>query len=217
MQSGGNGSRTRTRELLERWLAGDSGAERRLFERYRALLVERARSARWMRALARHAAPEDLVDEVFLRAFASGALAEFDCRGEGALERFLAKLLDSVAIDALRRHGRLKRGAGRPDLSLEWGALGEPGSLALTATDTTPTGRARAEDLTALCRSLLSDAEWEVFRLCELEGRSSVEVGERLGTSAAAVRGTLFRARQRILRAWIERGWLGEDGAGDAP
>ncbi len=193
---------TVTGELLEQFLAGDRESERLLFERHRAALVERAQGAKWIVGLHKHTTPEDLVQEVFVRALSSGLLLRFENRGRGALVAALSKVLGDVAVDAYRRHGAAKRGSELQALSLDF--LSQHGedrvSHGIAATDTTPTSSARHREMLDRCRAILGAAEWEVWRLCEIEGLGSPAVATRLGTTDSSVRGTLHRARKRILR-----------------
>jgi RNA polymerase sigma factor (sigma-70 family) len=195
-----------TSALLEQYLAGDRESERRLFERHRADLVSRSRSASWMAGLRRYATPEDLVQEVFVRALSSGLLRRLEHRGSGSLRAALAKILDDVAVDTYRRHGALKRGAHLRTVPLEGGvATGTEGAVELAAEDTTPTSTAREREILELCRALLPPREWDVWWLCEVRRQSSAAVAERTGTTDAAVRGILHRARKRILRELAAR------------
>ena len=192
---------TLTRELLERYLSGDRESEARLFEGHRDDLVRRVRSASWMSGLRGLVTPEDLVQEVFVRALSSGMLRDFEDRGRGSLARALAKVLDDVAVDTYRRHGTLKRGGGVPGLQARDEAA-EEGEVAASspARDATPTSNAREKEILELCRDVLEPREWQVWQLSEVEGLDSRAVAERLGATPAAVRGVLHRARKRILR-----------------
>jgi len=198
---------TVTAELLDQYLAGDRESERLLFERHRAELIDRARSARWMRGLHRYTTPEDLVGEVFVRALSSGLLRHFESRGSGSLGGALAKVLGDVAVDAYRRHGATKRGAGLRAFSLEEHGTEArmTGDRRLPGEATTPTSSARQHELLELCRAVLPAREWEVWWMCEVEGRDSPSVAATLGVSDSAVRGTLHRARKRILREMSRR------------
>jgi hypothetical protein len=71
---GASGQPTLTRELLERYRAGDFEAERELFERFRGELLARTRSHPRMRPIAREVTPEDVVQEVFWRVLSGGLL-----------------------------------------------------------------------------------------------------------------------------------------------
>lgn len=205
---------TRTRDLLSRYLAGDRTAECRLFETQRALLVERAREHPLMRALAPHATPEDLVGECLVRTLDSRALDTFEDRGPGSLRNLLFAILDNVMKDACRRRQAQKRG-GRfgPAVSLEakgWDSSRPLGASLPASSETTPTGAARAKELLELCRAVLSPAEWEVWRLAELDGLDSREVAERVGSTPGSVRSKIRRIRAKLIAEIASRG----DGSG---
>lgn len=192
---------TVTRDLLERYLAGDRESERRLFERHRELLVTRARGHRAMAPLRYQCTAEDAVDEVFLRALSSGALSRFEDRGRGSLQSLLTTILDRTLVDIARRAAARKRDA---NVSGCIGDLqGERGHSVLeeaVARDPTPTGEVRANELLDLCRSLLDEREWRAWELVEHLGLSSVEAADRLGTTSAAVRGLLLRSRKKLIQ-----------------
>lgn len=198
---------TRTHRLLDRWRMGDREAERRLFERHRSALMERVVRATWMRGLHKWSTPEDLVDEVFLRALASGLLSSFQDPDKGALERALAKMLKDVAVDTYRRHGAQIRGEGREPLRYDHASEAEPSPLnaqSLSTGGATPTSNAREKELLELCETHLNARELEVWRLCEVRGLDSPTAASELGTSAEAVRGVRHRARKKM-RALLER------------
>jgi RNA polymerase sigma factor (sigma-70 family) len=195
---------TLTRELLVRYLAGSYEAERRLFERMRPGLLQRARRHRLPPSLE----PEDAVQEAFWRVLSSGLLSRFEDRGPGSLEAALVSVLDRTVKDMLRRAGARKRSGelvkvprGRSGFAL--GIEPEP-----TGREVTPTSNARHSELEELCRRTLGEREWEAWRRVELGGWSAVDAAEELGESAASVRGLLFRARQKLVKA------LGGAGAG---
>lgn len=157
-----------------------------------------------MPGLQKFVAPEDLAQEVFVRALSSGLLRDFQDRGRGSLLAALACVLDGVAVDTYRRHGALKRGGGAVLGSYD--RLPEEGDTRSTAglpasPDTTPTSSARERELVELVHEWLEPREWETWRLCEREGLDSRAAAERLGTTESAVRGVMHRARKRILRA----------------
>jgi len=201
---------TRTRDLLSRYLTGDRAAECRLFEAQRALLLQRAREHPLMRALSLHLAPEDLVGECLVRALDSRVLESFEDRGPGSLRNLLFAILDNVMKDAWRRRKAAKRG-GRlgPGVSLDAGVEGRGLSLgpgALASEETTPTGAARARELLDLCKAVLSPAEWEVWRLAEVEGLDSAEVAKRIGSTAGSVRSKVRRIRGKLIARIASRG-----------
>jgi RNA polymerase sigma factor (sigma-70 family) len=188
-----------TREQLAAWLAGDAEAARGLFARHRDELLARAQAHRLMRPLRRQVTPEDVVDEVFLRALSSGLFRRFEDRGKGSLMGALYTVLDRVLADQARRHfGTQKRGAGVEHVALDEALLGA-GDGAPASGDPTPTSHARASDLLDICRTALPAREWEVWRLRQVESLDFGDIAGRLHLSESAVRGLHFRAKERIV------------------
>jgi len=154
-----------------------------------------------MRAIEREVAAEDVVQEVFWRALASGMLRRFEDRGHGSLEAALCRILERTMIDVARRMRAEKRGGSHARLELGTKDENHDGIDRLPSADTTPTGSVRARELVELAGRVLDVREIQVWELIQLEGLDSVEVGERLGISASAVRGVLFRAQSKLVRA----------------
>ncbi len=197
---------TLTKELLALYLRGDGAAEVSLFERFRSALVERARRHPRMRPLQRACTPEDVAQEVFRRALASGLLRTFEDRGRGSLDAALAKVLDNTLVDMARRELSLKRGGAQERVELD--ARGEDGrARQLASDDTTPTGRACSRDLVAWVQGVLDAREFELWRAIEVEGRNAAEVAQAIGATSSAVRGVLFRAQRKLMAA-MERSRL---------
>ncbi len=191
-----------TRDLLNGYLAGSREDEYRLFELHRERLLRRATNEPRIARLARYTSPEDLVNEVFLKALSSGILKKLEDRGRGSLTRLLSKILDDVAIDIYRWHGAEKRGDGRLPSSYDGhdeNARGGQAQCVAVSLDTTPTSKVRAGELLDRCREVLDPYEWEVWHLVEVESFSSVEIAGRLHTTDSAVRGILRRARRKLL------------------
>jgi RNA polymerase sigma factor (sigma-70 family) len=182
--------------LLSRFHSGDVDAERKLFERHRSELLERATSHRLMRYLRRHITAEDAVDEVFVRALSSGLFTDLQDNGRGSLGRALAKYLDYTLLDACRRHGAQMRGPNAKRDGCDSAVMDT-----LSTPDPTPTGLARFAELRDLCQKYLEPREWEVWRLSIIEGLDHASISRRLGISAAAVRGLLFRAKNKVARS----------------
>lgn len=191
---------TSTRELVGRYLAGVGPAGDRIVERYQGWLLDQARRrlpAGRRRGLPR---PEDAVQEVWMRLFASGWLTEYREEGHPKLPVRLLRLLESTIIDGLRRAGASKRGIDRLARSLEAmceeageGPAGIPASR-----EPTPTSHVRQIELLARIRRHVSDLQWEVLHLKHVEGLDSSEIGGRLGMSASAVRGHQARTLDRL-------------------
>jgi RNA polymerase sigma factor (sigma-70 family) len=150
-----------------------------------------------------------------LRALDSRALESFQDRGPGSLRNLLFAILDNVMRDACRRRSAQKRGGGHaPPVSLDargWDASRPLGAGLLASDETTPTGAARAKELLALCRSVLAPAEWEVWKLAELEGLDSTEVAQRVGSTPGSVRSKVRRIRAKLIAEIASRedagGW----------
>jgi RNA polymerase sigma factor (sigma-70 family) len=191
---------TLTKELLARYLAGDFAAEERLFSRFRTALLERARRHPRLRPLARDCTAEDVVQEVFRRVLASGLLNAFEDRGRGTLEAVLTRVLENTLVDFGRRASARKRGGTHERLdALETGVA--PGLDRLPADDTTPTNRARSKELVELAGRELEPRELEAWRWVEIEGLDAADVARRMKSTPAAIRGLVFRARAKLIRA----------------
>jgi len=200
------GSQAATRELVRLYLRGQHGPARRLFEIHRELLLKRVRSHPLARQTRTRASAEDIVSEVFVRALSSGLFDRFEDRGPGSLRNALFTVLERTLVDMLRRAGTVKRGANARPLSLDEVGTTD-GTLvdAIPSRDPNPSSLARSHELEELCRSVLEEREWRAWQLVEMEGRSSAEAAERLGSSPAAIRGLLFRARAKLVRALDDR------------
>ncbi len=197
-----------TREFLELAHAGDADAEWKLFSRFSGLLLEEAHRHRLMRFIGRTATADDVVSEVWLRAYSSGSIFEFEDRGRGSLKKFLYVLLDRTMHDLARRAGALKRKTLLRMRSLDdRGPGGERPSTQPLADerDPTPTSNARAAELDDLCRELLDKREWGIWRMARHDGLDSTEIAARLGMSAAAVRGVLLRVKKKLVKGLASR------------
>jgi len=192
---------TWTQDVLERYRSGDGEAERQLFERCRSMLVRRAQSHPRLRAIRHEFSAEDAAHEVLWRALSSGMLERFEHRGKGSLDAALLLVLDRTLVDMGRRLAARKRGGGHSRV-LEPRPDGEStsGLERLPANDVTPTADARARELVEIAERELSPREFRVWHLIEIAGLDSNEVGQRLGITASAVRGLLFRAQARLVR-----------------
>lgn len=135
-------------------------------------------------------AAEDVVHDAFVAL--PKAVSRF--RGDCALDTFLI----SIAVNMCRRRLR-SRERGRRAVETLTHQVEEPVE--------TPEAETRRRQLAAALRrglETLSVDHREVFVLCAVEERTSVEVGEILDIPAATVRTRLFHARKQ-LRAFLER------------
>jgi len=182
MQSGQPGSSAQAGERL-------ASQERRL-----RLLVTHLAGA----AVRARVEPDDLVQEVFLRALGDPRGLPPSEPGEGALWRVLAQSARHTVIDvarALRAHKR--RGTHEPLARSDWSRAGSgppaPGMGPATAAVAGETSRALARRFLAL------PPEYRrVIGLRQFEGLSARAAAARLGRSEAAVH-SLYR---RALVAW---------------
>jgi RNA polymerase sigma factor (sigma-70 family) len=148
--------------------------------------------------------PEDIIQEVFLRAQKSTQFQSenFDNRGEGSFRAFLRDVADSVIHDELRKQGALKRGSHHTIVSLDPKTdadgsavhVGEGGSPRLDRRDEpTPTSVARQKDLSEQILRYLTGVDREIWLLKHESGLSDAEIGTRLGTTDSAVRSRYHR------------------------
>ncbi len=197
---------TPTRQLLAELDRGDQGSARELFGRYRPDLLARAARHPWMRAVRGHTSHEDVVQEVFSRAIASGLFSVREDRAPGSLRGALHVVLERVLADQLRHLGAAKNGAAVDIQSLDAGAeeTGNPLLGQLAGSSTTPTVSARSAELIRLCQANLEDHEWEVWRLRVVAGLDFDDVAKLSGCTAASARGVMHRARKKLILSLAE-------------
>lgn len=193
---------TRTRELLERWRAGDLGARDRLIERHRGPLVEHARTHPLRRRLESRPEATELAHEALARALPD-LPRNFEDRGRGSLGGFLWRVLERTLLDRRRRESAAKRQANVARLERD-GEGSAPQFSMSDARSPSPTSAARAAEWLERVRAVLDAREWELWHAVEVEGRSTAEVARARGQSESAARGVLFRARARLLERLIE-------------
>ncbi len=172
--------------LLEGLVARDPRAVAEVYRAHHAAVRAFAR-----RMIGDPTAAEDVVHDVFVAL--PEAAARF--RGDASLSTFLM----SIAVNLCRR--RL-RSAARGRRAVETMHRRE-----VPTPVRTPEAEARRRQLAdALARGLeeLGVEHREVFVLCAMEERSSVEVADILDLPPGTVRSRLFHAR-KTLRAFLER------------
>jgi DNA-directed RNA polymerase specialized sigma24 family protein len=203
---GGSNLDVSTADLLEELDRGDSLAGREMMESYRSRLLVRATQHPWMRAVAKTTTPEDVLQEVFLRALHSGLCSRREGRAPGSMHRALQVVLDRVLADHLRRLGSAKHGAGVSMISISPSAedTGSPLLSRLASSSATPTVSARSAELIRLCQSHLGDGEWEVWRLRVVAGLGFDEIAALVEATSASVRGVMHRARKKLILALAE-------------
>jgi RNA polymerase sigma-70 factor, ECF subfamily len=135
---------------------------------------------------------EDLVQEVFLRAFR--ALRRFDASGRARLSTWLLTIANRLVIDERRKRRVLVLPLGDDHVAPAHG--------------TPETERRRAELGHAIARAAgqLTAEQRDVFVLAEFHGLEMAEIAQVLSLAEGTVKTRLFRARER-LRVLLEAVW----------
>jgi RNA polymerase sigma-70 factor (ECF subfamily) len=173
-------------ELVSRAVAGDRGALRALHDRHRPAVV---RLARAFAALDQDDA-EDVVQEAFVRAFASlPKLSQADRFGP-----WLLTIARNRALSRLARRRAVERLS--EDLGREAESLGED-----VAALPDPAAGAELDLVRRIVAELPEGPEKETVRLFYVEGKLSArEIAVRLGVGKSAVTMRLERFRAKVKR-----------------
>jgi RNA polymerase sigma-70 factor, ECF subfamily len=172
-------------ELIAAVLAGDSASFEPLIQKYQPRVFATAR-----RYARRESEVEDIVQEVFLKAFQK--LNGF--RGEAPFEHWLMRLAVRTCYDFLRGHQRNRETA--------FSELTEPEADWLDKFVVQPDDAIENADAArqlvdrVLCR--LSPAARLIITLLEIEGRSVKEIAGITGWSVPLVKVRAFRARAEM-------------------
>lgn len=143
-------------------------------------------------ALQRRVAPEDILQEAFLRAWRDRG--QFQWRGIKSFRAWLLSIIDHRIRDTADHESAQKRGGGRPVLSLTTTPSSESSSVAVPrelAASTTPSRLAIfKEQAMAMERAMtaLPDELRDVVRLRLWEQREMKEIAEMLDLGVEAVR-----------------------------
>ena len=142
---------------------------------------------------------EDVAQEVFVRVYYS--LDQL--RSEDGFEAWLYRLTVNSAYDYLRRRKR-RQESRMSDLAEEQVSIAE---AAAGAKFTADEGRkARAKELADSLLSEVSEQDRMLLILKEVEGLSLKELERIYKVKENALKVRLFRSRQRVLKAFEERG-----------
>jgi RNA polymerase sigma-70 factor (ECF subfamily) len=167
------------RDLVHRCLAGDSIAERALYDAH----VERI-----YRLMHRMAGDPDLAadftQDTFIRAF--DRLDQF--RGDASLATWLHTIAVSVALNGMRK---VKRIRGRTD------NIDEAPEIAVQPTGLTADLKARLHSAV----DALSEKLRPVFVMHDVEGYTHDEIGRTLGIPTGTSKARLFDARAKLRMA----------------
>jgi len=173
-------------ELVERLQGGDAAALGELYDQHAAALLAFAR-----RLVGDADSAKDLVHEVFMTV--SAAIQRFE--GNASLRTFLI----SIAVNHARHHVRSaarRRAAGE--------RMAREPEAAAGATPEQSLSRERLARALSSALDTLPLDQRVAFVLCEVEERTSREVGEIVGAPEATVRTRLFHAKKK-LREELER------------
>lgn len=166
-------------ELIGRVLAGDTGAERELYDAH----VDRVFRLVY-RMVGDLDRAQDYTQETFIRAFAR--LGQF--RGEAALSTWLGAIAVSITINGLRKIRRLTA----REVELDDGLT--PGRSVAGADPYLKDRLARAIDD-------LPEGYRTVFVMHDVEGYTHEEIAGTLGVHPGTSKAQLFRARARLREA----------------
>jgi RNA polymerase sigma-70 factor (ECF subfamily) len=172
-------------ELIAAVLQGDAASFEPLVVKYSPRVFATAR-----RYARRESEVEDIVQEVWLKAFSK--LASF--RGDAPFEHWLSRLAVRTCYDFLRGHQR-NRESSFTDLT-------EPESNWLerfvAAPESASEGADAAKQLVARLLEQMSPAGRLIITLLEIEDRSVKEIAELTGWSVPLVKVRAFRARAEM-------------------
>lgn len=188
-------------QLIERAREGDDAAFNQVVTAYRKRILGTI-----ARLIGRPEDVEDVGQEVFLRLYYS--LDQL--RAAEVFEPWLYRLTVNAAYDYLRKQKR-RQESRMADLSEIQVMMADATAGAKQDTD-----RQQADSIREFVHSLLSTVSEEdriLLTLKEVEGRSLKELEEIYGVKENALKVRLFRARQRVLKAY-EESMSGKDNPG---
>jgi len=167
-------------ELIQRVIAGDPAAERRLYD----LHVDRVYRLAYRLAGGDADLAQDFTQEAFLRAF--DRLADF--QGKSALSTWLHAITVSVSLNGLRK---LKRHRERES------PLDEASAVFAAGREAEPDLKTRLRNAIAS----LPERYKTVFVMYDVEGYTHEEIGGVLGLPVGTSKARLSRARQKLRQA----------------
>ncbi len=177
-------------ELIQRARAGDEVAFNQIVGAYRRRILGTIG-----RLIGRPEDVEDVAQEAFLRLYFS--LDQL--RTPEMFEPWLYRLTVNAAYDHLRRQRRRKE-ARMADLSEQQVLMADASAGGLRSDD--EARRARARDTAQALLAAVSEQDRILLTLKEVEGLSLKELGEIYHVKENVLKVRLFRARQRVLKAF---------------
>jgi RNA polymerase sigma factor (sigma-70 family) len=177
---------------VQQVLRRDEDAARALFRHLYPLVARLVRSH-----LPRRTSPEDLVQTVFMKVFAS--LDSFS--GAVPLEHWVSRIAINTCLNQLAAEKT------RPEL--RWADLTEEQAQALEAVtsgqaELDPTQNLASREIVEKLLAQLAPADRLLMKLLHLEGRSVEEVRQTTGWNVPVIKVRAFRARRK-LRKYFEK------------
>lgn len=177
--------------LIERARKGDEAAFNQIVQAYRKRILGTI-----SRLIGRPEDVEDVAQEVFVRLFYS--LDQL--RSPEVFEPWLYRLTSNAAYDHLRRRQKRKMEARMADLSEEQVVLADAG--AGTRQNVQDNQAAAIREFVQDLLEEVSEEDRVLLLMKEVEGLSLKELQEIYGLKENAMKVRLFRARQRVLKAY---------------
>lgn len=177
-------------QLIERAKSGDDQAFQEIVRAYRRRIMGTI-----ARLIGRPEDVEDVAQEVFLRLYDS--LEQL--RTPDMFEPWLYRLTVNASYDYLRRQRRRKE-SRMADLSEEQVILADAMASSEAGVESTRQGAIR--EFVSSLLSAVSEEDRILLTLKEVEGLSLKELERIYGVNENALKVRLFRARQRVLKAY---------------
>jgi RNA polymerase sigma-70 factor (ECF subfamily) len=181
-------------ELIERARNGDEGAFNQVVQAYRKRILGTI-----ARLIGRPDDVEDVGQEVFLRLY----YALEQLRTPEVFEPWLYRLTVNAAYDYLRRQKR-KKESRMSDMSEQAVIMAD--AVAGSKVSAEESRRAKIRELVQSLLGKISEEDRILLMMKEVEGLSLKELEKVYKVSETALKVRLFRARQRVLKAFGESG-----------
>ena len=180
--------------LLERYRAGDGEAQEQLLMRLETLLRALVRSLVG-KQIRTERESLDLCQSLLLAFHIQAQDGRIDIPNEKALTGYLRTMVRHKMANVSDHIRRQKRGGGKQPVGLDAGADGD--GIQLPAFDPSASMVAATAEARRAIEDCLSEDEREIFE-GRLAGLSNVEIAERTGKNADAVRMAWKRAREKL-------------------
>ncbi len=181
-------------DIVERARAGDGQAFNEIVQAYRRRIFGTV-----SRLIGRPEDVEDVAQEVFIRLYYS--LDQL--RSPEVFEPWLYRLTVNAALDYLRKRRKRKLEARVADLSEQQVMMAD--AAAGSQVEVAEKEKARIREMVDALLSGVSEEDRLLLTLKEVEGLSLKDLEKIYRVNENALKVRLFRARQRVLRAWAAR------------